>query len=722
MTEDLLKRFTVDVDSIKANNGKQQTPVFSQGDVKTAILMINLKENDVSLDLTDKKVKAAFKKPDNTSVYQDLDNGITITDAANGAIQIILTNQVLAVKGNVRGQISITDEAGGLVAETVEFTFLVRESIVNNSIISSDELPIIEQTIAAAKKLEEIDLEALSVTVETVNTLKSEVETARGTEANLGARIENLSTALAETMNYTEILPENFTLYEPPLASNQWVTDSSGRVLDITTSQFLALFYDSHIGSYNDGLTVTKTSLGKDQSGLYDLYEYDFKPKNYSNTILLTSGMHTYELAASFGLAHFIKHYMTTPYLHDGFKYLRENVRIKVIPVVNPWGFNQNPKTYGNSRGVNFNRNMAISSSWTAYSGNTSEWNQKGTAPFSEAESKILRDWVLTNTNAEFWIDCHTGFTNSDYDNWIYYQSLESEDFKSRIISGLNKLTSRIKTKYGKTTPVNQVNINHVDDLKSEWLIKEVGLSALILEQSSANPLWGTSLNNESGDITEYEVTLCAYIFTFLAPGFANYAHRKIWNLEKVISELTERIISLESANPVVPVVLASDNFDRVDSGTLGITSVGSKTWINGEGTMGIVSGKAKGTITGNVNSYIDVGESDVEVSADITWNAYAGLLFRYNSSTSYLGVRINSSSLAIINNSSALSSYAFTPVVGTTYKVKVIAKGTSIKVFLNDVEVINAEISENQLMTKVGLRTNNDTVSTFDNFEVKTA
>jgi hypothetical protein len=206
MAEDLLKKFTIDVDTIKANNSKQQTPVFSQGDVKTAILIVNLTENDIPLDLSNKKVKAAFKKPDNNSVYQDETTGITISDATNGKIQIILTTQALAIKGNVRAQISITDENGGLVAETAEFTFLVRESIVNTSIISSDDLPIIEKTIEAANVLSTVDLQQIVDNTHHVNSIKEEVEIARGPEENLNARLESFSSQLAQSVTKIETI------------------------------------------------------------------------------------------------------------------------------------------------------------------------------------------------------------------------------------------------------------------------------------------------------------------------------------------------------------------------------------------------------------------------------------------------------------------------------------------------------------------------------------
>jgi hypothetical protein len=201
MAEDLLKKYTFAVDSIKATNGKPVTIAFSQGDVKTAILIINLTENDTALDLTGKKVRVSFKKSDGTSVMQDMTTGISFLDAAAGKIQIQLSTQALSARGNVRGQISITDEVAGLVAETAEFTFVVRESIVNTSIISTDELPIIEQTIEAAKVLESVDLQTIVNNTSNVNSLKSEVETARGASANLAGRFSSVESSLAQSMS-----------------------------------------------------------------------------------------------------------------------------------------------------------------------------------------------------------------------------------------------------------------------------------------------------------------------------------------------------------------------------------------------------------------------------------------------------------------------------------------------------------------------------------------
>lgn len=311
-------------------------------------------------------------------------------------------------------------------------------------------------------------------------------------------------------------------IFEFDSAPDDWVTDSTGKVLDVSTDDFYDLFYNTWVGNHADGFTVTKTQLGMDQSGQYPIYEYDFCPQNYTYTVLLSSGMHTYELSAHFGLAWFMKTYMRQvdgESLSDGFEYLRKHVRIKVIPISNPWGWNQSPKKYGNCNGVNINRNFDYEtddggSAWEQFPVQTDEWNQKGSAPFSEAEARILRDWALNNQGAYFWIDCHTGLGLGPWDNFIYYSS--DDKYADKIIEGLSALEERIKTKYSKQNPTKEVRIDHSGSIRLRWGEKVAGIPGMTIEQTPNNTLWGTILNNESGDITEYAVTVYCYLLSVL--------------------------------------------------------------------------------------------------------------------------------------------------------------------------------------------------------------
>lgn len=328
-----------------------------------------------------------------------------------------------------------------------------------------------------------------------------------------------------------ELLSSNLCFYEPTDVPNTWVTDDSGKVLDVDTEAFYDLFYDPYVGTNSDGYTVVKTELGKDQSNTYPIYEYEFKPKNYTRTILLSSGMHTYELPAHFGCGWLIKSIMEKHNSNLMLKYLYENVRIKIIPIINPWGWNQNPKTYGNSNGVNPNRNFdyndengnSVWEQFPVYSGtkgdsNYNEWNVKGSAPFSEAEARILRDWALKNKDiAEFWIDCHTGLGLGPWDNFIYYTS--DSKLKTNIETALNRLEDRIWNTYH-ISPTKEVRVDSPGSIRLAWAQKVAGIPGMTVEQTASNTRWGTSINNESGDIANYCTTLLTYIMEFLVTKY----------------------------------------------------------------------------------------------------------------------------------------------------------------------------------------------------------
>lgn len=345
-----------------------------------------------------------------------------------------------------------------------------------------------------------------------VNTIKTHVEN----EINYtNEEIKNLVEEKANN-NITEVgfLPND--IYEFEQIPNTWITEADNKTLDINCKDFLSMFYDVHVGTHSDGLVVNKNVIGKDETGVFDVVEYDFIPKNYNRVILLTSGLHSYELSAIFGLAHFVKDLMILPYKDDGFKYIRENVRVKIIPICNPWGFNQSPKTYANVNKVNPNRNYNFEGSWDRYPIINNEWDYKGSAPFSEQETKNMCNWLYYNKNiADFWIDCHTGYNDTANDNWILYQSYSP--LKPRIEIALEKLTQRIKRKYEVSSVTNKVQIDSPNSIKIEWSEKAVGIPMMVLEQSPLRNKWCPTGRNNGGDaIREYATTLFVYIKEFL--------------------------------------------------------------------------------------------------------------------------------------------------------------------------------------------------------------
>lgn len=317
-------------------------------------------------------------------------------------------------------------------------------------------------------------------------------------------------------------------IYEfTPFSKDYATQEKTPKVLDITDESFLDTFYNKYLGYNSNGVFVGKRILGKDTSNTYNLYEYTFMPedKQYTKTILLSSGMHTYEMPAYFGLARWIKEFMEST--DDTFRYLRENVRIVVIPILNPWGVNQDEKTYGNSNGVNINRNFDDwDNAWNDFpiysadksDSNYNEWNVKGDTPFSENETQIIKEWLYKyQGEAYFFIDCHTGqgCSRALYgDVWNLYTS--SNPLRAKIYSAMDALAERINNKYS-TTAKKFSEVDKPSFIKGKFGTDVCGIPTMTIEQATGtDTTWQTLPNNCKVAITEYATQIHAYITSML--------------------------------------------------------------------------------------------------------------------------------------------------------------------------------------------------------------
>lgn len=306
-------------------------------------------------------------------------------------------------------------------------------------------------------------------------------------------------------------LIHTFTPFETDYATES----NTPKVLNIDTETFLDTFYNPYLGNNDNGVFVGKKEIGKDETGQYKVWQYELRPidGDYKKTILLTSGMHTYELPASFGLARWVKEFMESK--DAVFDYLRKNVRIFLIPIVNPWGFNQNPKKYGNSNGINPNRNFNDwQGAWESFPVSTDEWNQKGEAPFSEAETQNLRDWLYSHPEAEFWIDCHTGVECSNGEVWCLYTS--SNPNVNKIQNAIEALSMHIQSTYGKTAKT-YTQIDADSFIKGKFGTDVCGIPTMTIEQSSSTETAFKSVPNNCAEaITEYATQIHAYLMAQL--------------------------------------------------------------------------------------------------------------------------------------------------------------------------------------------------------------
>lgn len=152
---------------------------------------------------------------------------------------------------------------------------------------------------------------------------------------------------------------------------------------------------------------ITRTSLGKDQSGTYDVWKYVFAPPSYEKTMIIGAGIHGGETTAMMAVYRTLYHMVNNWRDYPQLSYLRHKVRLIVLPIQNPWGMSQQPRTRQNSTGVDLNRNFDYK--WADFVGDVNPFDHdyKGTAPFSEIESQYIRDVLSEYPDATAYIDNH---------------------------------------------------------------------------------------------------------------------------------------------------------------------------------------------------------------------------------------------------------------------------------------------------------------------------
>lgn len=336
-----------------------------------------------------------------------------------------------------------------------------------------------------------------------INTIKTDLGTAQltTTAKDVKGAVNEVAAQYKDIANEIKNLNYNYDLSFTEVPTQPSYNDE---YLSWTSEDFFAKFYDGFVENSNDNYKVIKTLLGKDTSNTYNIYKYVFEPKNYEQTIILTSGMHGYEETAPIAVARLMHHVVNDNQNMDIYKYLKNKVRIVVIPLVNPWGFNQNPRKYGTVTGVNPSRNFDYN--WDSYASSGSEWDLKGSSAFSEKETQYMRDtYLLYKDDISFTLDCHTG-RGWTKDVFVYY--VESDNIlKPKLIEAATWLDNRIKNKYNKTTNNEIMQTDRALNLL--WLNKIQNIPSGTVEFS---PTLYSSKENDSVNVTEYLTNLTNYI------------------------------------------------------------------------------------------------------------------------------------------------------------------------------------------------------------------
>jgi len=190
--------------------------------------------------------------------------------------------------------------------------------------------------------------------------------------------------------------------------------------------------YDDFIELWDSFLTdypniVTKDVISKDSSNTYDIYKYVFTPEYYDYTIFLTAGMHGNEYEGFWGLYRLMKYLYTYGYKEDTLRKILRSCRIICIPVLNPYGM-QNNQRYNS---LNYDQNYNYDVDWSQFSPHT------GSYPFESKEPAAVKTVcdLYGDSNILFHIDFHTDPYSPTKGNYL------EADSGSSIFSTVYNLT-----------------------------------------------------------------------------------------------------------------------------------------------------------------------------------------------------------------------------------------------------------------------------------------
>lgn len=215
-----------------------------------------------------------------------------------------------------------------------------------------------------------------------------------------------------------ENLFTDMSLWEPDSVDEGYSNPSSGYGQDTKREdwaaedkykyyEFLEHYYDIYLGESN-GYKVKRQSLCQDTAHTgYEIFEYDFCPKNYKYVVMLSAGMNADETQGIWGLATFIRCLVNEE--EPMLAIAKKNIRFKVIPIINASGFDEDTLRYNYANGVNPNYNFNYKDAWSKQTK-----TGKGEYPDSNIETQALKKWMNDNAGIACWYqDIHTGRWNN---------------------------------------------------------------------------------------------------------------------------------------------------------------------------------------------------------------------------------------------------------------------------------------------------------------------
>jgi len=297
---------------------------------------------------------------------------------------------------------------------------------------------------------------------------------------------------------------------------------------------------------------ITETELGAIYAGGPVMYKYTLNPpyqarsgKNLPHVFIVTS-IHGHEKSSTYGLYYLVKDLLEHANDNPVLTFLRNYVKFTVIPMANPWGWDQNKRQ--NENGVNLNRNFSTSA-WSKYDEESTyitpgAYNYRGESPFSEIETQFIRDAVIAEQDdITLMIDGHTNGLNTTDPATIASPMLNSKNTDIEAVKataiGADMYISGLKTHMDALYGTNLGNIVYgsflvygPDELNIEmkdWGHESVRCVSCILEM-----LCGTDPDSaEAGYLGERLYKYSPDVIKLCGEMFGNFIAKVLYMLNK---------------------------------------------------------------------------------------------------------------------------------------------------------------------------------------------
>lgn len=289
---------------------------------------------------------------------------------------------------------------------------------------------------------------------------------------------------------------------------------------------FLAHYYDAYLGVAENGYKVTKRSLGQDSANTgHELFEYDFCPVNYKYTVMLSAGMNADETQGIWSLATFIRCVMNDE--EANLKLMHDNIRFKVIPIINASGFDEATLRYNYSDGVNPNFNFNYKDSWRRH-----DSTNKGNYPDSNINTQILKKWINENAwKADLWLDLHTGrwVVDGDTNKYIADVRVADDSMRQPFNAPYMDLIREYYTSKGYVTSSDNIGgtscvRENLDYQKTVYAYDVCGIKSVISEMHIESTGYGADgyTNNSAEGIKCYVAQIRAMVMCYINESTQN--------------------------------------------------------------------------------------------------------------------------------------------------------------------------------------------------------